>query len=272
MLGYDEFLQASQYIKERIKSSPKIALILGSALGSIADEIEDPVVIKYEDIPHFLKSTVEGHKGELVVGKLNGKDVLCMSGRFHYYEGYSFEELAIPIRVFNLLGIKTVILTNAAGGVNLDFKTGDIMLIKDHIKLVEGSPLRGKNLDEMGPRFPDISNLYDREYQDIARKVSKEIDLDLKEGVYFYMPGPQFETPREIRAIRVLGGDAVGMSTVTESIVCGHCGIKVLAFSLISNMAAGIEKEVNHEMVQEVGRKASSKFKLLIREVIPYLD
>ena len=195
-----------------------------------------------------------------------------MSGRFHYYEGYDFEELTLPIRVFHLLGVKTVILTNAAGGVNKSFKPGDIMLIKDHIKVMGASPVRGKNVSEFGPRFFDMSHAYTREYQELARKAAKNIDIDLKEGIYFYWSGPQFETPAEINLIRTLGGDAVGMSTVTETITAAHCGMKVIGLSLISNMAAGVfDEAVTTDEVDETAEMSQEKFKKLIRELLQLL-
>lgn len=266
---YDYFKKSADYIKSKIDCDLDIALVLGSALGSLSSEIEDPVVIDYKDIPNFLVSTVKSHAGKLIIGKLNGKNVICMSGRFHYYEGYDFEELVIPIRVFHLLGVETVILTNAAGGINKSFKPGDIMIIEDQLKLTGASPLRGENIEEFGDRFYDVSDMYTRELRDIAKGVAKKIDLDIKEGVYIFTTGPQFETPAEIRVYRGFGADAVGMSTVTEALTAAHCGMKVLGLSLISNMAAGVlNQPVTGEEVDIVGAKAADKFKKLIREII----
>lgn len=266
---YDYFKKSSDYILEKINFKPEIAIILGSCLGNLADEIENQVIIDYKDIPNFLQTTVSSHAGKLIIGQLSGKNVICMSGRFHYYEGYDFEELTVPIRVMHLLGVKTVILTNAAGAVNKDFVAGDIMIIKDQIKLNGPSPVRGKNLEEFGPRFFDMSYTYDREYIQLVKEVGKSSNIELQEGVYFYMPGPQFETPAEIRAIRILGGDAVGMSTVTEAIVAAHCGMKVLGLSLMSNMAAGVlDQPLTTEEVDETAEKSAEKFKVLLKNIL----
>lgn len=266
---FDDYKKSADYVLEKIDFKPEIAIILGSCLGNLADEIENPIVIDYKEIPNFLETTVSSHAGKLIIGQLSGKNVVCMSGRFHYYEGYDFEQLTIPIRVMHLMGVKTVILTNAAGAVNKDFVAGDIMIINDHIKLNGASPVRGKNIEEFGPRFFDMSYTYDREYIELAKKVSNESNIELKEGVYFYMPGPQFETPAEIRAIRILGGDAVGMSTVTEAIVAAHCGMKVLGLSLMSNMAAGVlDQPLTTEEVDETAEKSAEKFKVLLKNIL----
>lgn len=266
---FDDYKKSADYVLEKIDFKPEIAIILGSCLGNLADEIENPIVIDYKEIPNFLETTVSSHAGKLIIGQLSGKNVVCMSGRFHYYEGYDFEQLTIPIRVMHLMGVKTVILTNAAGAVNRDFVAGDIMIINDHIKLNGASPVRGKNIEEFGPRFFDMSYTYNREYIELAKKVSKESNIELKEGVYFYMPGPQFETPAEIRAIRILGGDAVGMSTVTEAIVAAHCGMKVLGLSLMSNMAAGVlDQPLTTEEVDETAEKSAEKFKVLLKNIL----
>lgn len=268
-LDYDYFKKSSDYILERIEFKPEIAIILGSCLGNLADEIENQIIIDYKDIPNFLQTTVSSHAGKLIMGQLSGKNVICMSGRFHYYEGYDFEELTVPIRVMHLLGVETVILTNAAGAVNKDFVPGDIMIINDQIKLNGPSPVRGKNLEEFGPRFFDMSYTYDRDYIKLAKEVGKNSNIKLQEGVYFYMPGPQFETPAEIRAIRVLGGDAVGMSTVTEAIVAAHCGMKVLGLSLMSNMAAGVlDQPLTTEEVDETAEKSAENFKVLLKNIL----
>lgn len=266
---YDYFKKSADYIKGKIDENVDIALILGSALGSLADTIEDKIIIDYKDIPNFLVSTVENHAGKLIIGTLNGKRVVCMSGRFHYYEGYNFDELVIPIRVFNMLGVKTVILTNAAGGINEEYQPGDIMIIKDHLMLNGSSPLRGANIDEFGPRFVDLSNVYTKELRDMAKRVGKRLNLDVKEGVYIYTQGPQFETPSEIKVYRGFGADAVGMSTVTEVITAAHTGMRVLALSLISNMAAGVlDQPITLEEVIDIGAKSSEKFKRFIVEIM----
>lgn len=270
---YEYFKKSADYILNRIDFKPEIAIILGSSLGPLAEEIKNPVVIDYKDIPNFLISTVKSHAGKLILGELNGKKVACMSGRFHFYEGYDFEELVIPVRVLHLLGVKTIILTNAAGAVNTSYKPGDIMIIKDHIKLMGASPMRGPNLEEFGERFFDVSNMYTKSLRDLAKRCADKIGINLQEGVYFFCPGPQFETPAEIRAIRILGGDAVGMSTVTEALTAAHCGMKVLGLSLITNMAAGIlDQPVTSEEVDETGAKASEKFRKLISEIVKEIN
>lgn len=266
---YEYFKESADYILDKIDYRPEIALVLGSSLGSLAEEIKDQVVIDYKDIPNFLETTVKSHAGKLILGELAGKKVACMSGRFHYYEGYDFEQLAIPIRVLHLLGVKTVILTNAAGAVNTSYSPGEIMIISDHIKLGEGSPVRGPNIAEFGLRFFDMSNTYTQEYRELAKQVAYELDIKINEGVYFYCTGPQFESPAEIRAIRILGGDAVGMSTVTEAITAAQCGMKVLGLSLMSNMAAGVlDQPITTEEVRETAKQASKDFKLLLREIV----
>jgi len=270
---YEYFRKSADYILDKIDFKPEIAIILGSSLGPLAEEIKNPVVIDYKDIPNFLISTVKSHAGKLILGELNGKKIACMSGRFHFYEGYDFEELVIPVRVLHLLGVKTIILTNAAGAVNTSYKPGDIMIIKDHIKLMGASPLRGPNIEEFGERFFDVSDMYTKSLRELAKRCADRIGINLQEGVYFFCPGPQFETPAEIRAIRILGGDAVGMSTVTEALTADHCGMKVLGLSLITNMAAGIlNKPVTSEEVDETGAKASEKFRRLIGEIVKEIN
>ena len=261
--SYDQsyFQDAKDYILSKIDYKPELAIVLGSCLGNFADNIKNPTVIKYKDIPNFLLSTVDSHAGELILGDLCGKKVLCMSGRFHYYEGYDFEQLVIPVRLMKVLGIKNLILTNTAGGINPSYKPGDIMVIKDHIKLMGPSPVRGKNYEEFGPRFFDMSNAYDKNLIKLAREASKESKIEIKEGVYFYAAGPQFETPAEIKAMSILGADAVGMSTVTEVITAAHCGIKVFAMSMITNMAAGLVSEVTTEEVDQTSANNEEKFR-----------
>lgn len=267
--SYEYFKESADYILSKIDFKPEIALILGSCLGTLSEEIQNPIVIDYKDIPNFLMSTVESHAGKLILGELNGRKVVCMSGRFHYYEGYDFEELVTPIRVFHLLGVQSVVLTNAAGGVNKSYKAGDIMIINDHIKIMGASPVRGKNIEEFGPRFFDMSRTYTPEYRDLAKRTADNLGMEIKEGIYFYWTGPQFETPAEINTIRILGGDAVGMSTVTEAITAAHCGMKVLGLSLISNMAAGVfDQPVTTEEVDETAEMSANKFKSLLREII----
>ena len=256
--------EAAQYIKDQGVDTLEVGLILGSGLGELADEIEDRVVIQYTDIPSFPVSTVEGHAGQLVCGTLGGKKVIALQGRFHYYEGYTMEVVTFPIRVMSELGVESMIVTNAAGGVNRDFTPGDLMMITDHINFFGTNPLIGANDEEQGPRFPDLSQAYDLEYQTFIKEAATELDLPLKEGVYFGMTGPTYESPAEIRMINTLGGDSVGMSTVPEVIVARHAGIRVAGISCITNFAAGLGGELNHEDVIEVSTKIRSSFKSLV--------
>lgn len=260
------FEETADYIKARIKDVPDTAIILGSGLGILADEIENKIVMNYKDVPHFPVSTVPGHAGELIFGMLNYTNVLAMNGRFHYYEGYDISQVTFPIRVFAKLGIKNIIITNAAGGINLNYNPGDIMLIKDHINFSGVSPLRGKNLDEFGPRFPDMSNVYDNDVIILVEQLCGELGISINEGVYAYLQGPNYETPSEIKALRTLGADAVGMSTVPEAIVARHSGLRVAAISCITNMAAGIlPQPLSHDEVKETAEFASSKLSSLVK-------
>jgi len=260
------FVETADYIKARIPDVPETVIVLGSGLGMLADELENKIIMDYKDIPHFPVSTVQGHAGKLIYGMLNYTPVLVMSGRFHYYEGYDITQVTYPVRAFSKLGIKNLILTNAAGGVNLNYVPGDLMLINDHINFSGVSPLRGKNADEFGPRFPDMSEVYDKEILDIVNSACDELGITVNEGVYAYLQGPNYETPAEIKALRTLGADAVGMSTVPEAIVAKHCGLKVAAISCITNMAAGILKQpLSHEEVKETAEFASRKFMNLVK-------
>lgn len=261
--------ESAEYIKGKLKSTPEIGLILGSGLGVMAEKIEDAIKISYADIPNFPVSTVEGHEGQLVIGKLNGKAVIAMQGRFHYYEGYSYNEVTFPIRVMKLLGVEKLIVTNAAGAVNTNYKPGDLMLITDHINLSGDNPLIGKNISEFGTRFPDMSNAYCPELRKKVKEISKDLEMELKEGVYLMMSGPTYETPAEIRMVRILGGDAVGMSTAPEVIVANHCGMKVVGISCMTNMAAGIlDQPLNHEEVIETSNLVRGKFVNLMTNLI----
>ena len=261
--------KTADYVKSRAPFAPELGLILGTGLGPLAKQIENPVEIDYRDIPNFLVSTAPDHAGKLIFGTLEGKKLVCMSGRFHSYEGYDFEQLAIPVRLFKLLGVKQLIVTNAAGGVNEGYRPGDIMVISDHIKLNGASPMRGKNLPEFGDRFFDVSRMYTPRLRELALRLAKDTTLRVHEGVYFFMPGPQFETPAEIRAIRLLGGDAVGMSTVTEALTAAHCGIELLGFSVITNMAAGmLDQPLTTEEVSETGRMIEERFSAYLKSVI----
>lgn len=268
-----EFLETVNYIKEKITNIPKIAIILGSGLGSLADEIEEKIIIPYKDIPNFPISTVPGHKGELIFGKLNNTPIVAMNGRFHYYEGYDLKMTTYPIRIFKLLGIETLILTNAAGGINLNFEKGDLMIITDQLSFFAESVLRGPNLDEFGDRFIDMSNVYTKEYISILEEIMLKITGKVNKGVYAYMKGPTYETPAEIKALRTLGADAVGMSTVPEAVVARHCGIKCIGITCITNMAAGVMDEVlTHEDVKETALKAEKNFKQVIYELVNKIE
>ncbi|MEK5165204.1 purine-nucleoside phosphorylase [Paenibacillus sp. FSL R5-0527] len=261
---------AADYIRSRAAHTPKVGLILGSGLGVLADHIEQPVTIAYKDIPYFPQSTVEGHAGELLIGTVQGTAVVLMKGRFHMYEGYGPELTAFPVRVMKELGVSTLLVTNAAGGVNTSYSPGDLMLISDHINLTGKNPLIGPNDGELGPRFPDMSQAYSRRLRDTARQVAGEKGVPLQEGVYAGLLGPSYETPAEIRMLRTLGADAVGMSTVSEVIVARHAGLEVLGISCISNMAAGIlDQPLSHAEVMETTDRVREKFLSLVLAIIP---
>lgn len=261
--------QATDYVRSHIADIPEIAIILGSGLGELAESLKDPVVIPYEEIPEFPISTVQGHKSRLVFGKLTGKQVFCMQGRFHFYEGYDIQEVVFPIRMMKLLGIEKLIVTNAAGGVNSDFEPGTLMLIRDHINFAGINPLVGKNLENFGTRFPDMSFAYDPDLINISKEVANQLGLDIKEGVYVWMTGPSYETPAEIKMCSIIGGDAVGMSTVPEVIVANHQGMKVLGISFITNLAAGIQKTpLNHAEVIEITEKKKHIFQALVSRIV----
>ncbi|MCF0238616.1 MAG: purine-nucleoside phosphorylase [Sphaerochaetaceae bacterium] len=267
-MKYEEYLESASYIKSYMKGlKPTLAMVLGTGLGPFSKQIDVFKEIPYGEIPHFPISTAPGHEGKLIIGKLDGLDVLCMCGRFHYYEGYSMDTLNIPVRVLKLLGIETLVLTNAAGAVDTSYNPGDVMIISDHMKFFGSSPMAGTNIPEFGPRFFDVSDMYCKSLREKAKKV--QTDLVVHEGVYMYFPGPQFETPAEVRAARILGANAVGMSTVTEALTAAHCGIKVFAMSLITNMAAGITKApVTGEEVDETASSVEDKFSLYFKAVL----
>ena len=244
---------------------PRVLLILGSGLGFLGDEVENPIVIPYGEVPHMRCSTAPDHKGQFVFGRLSGQDAAVMQGRLHTYEGWSMEEAAYPVRLARLLGAETLVVTNAAGAVNTAFSPGDIMLITDHIKLFAGSPLTGPNIDTFGPRFPDMSRVYTPALQETARECAGALGLPLRQGVYMYFPGPQFETPAEVRLARTLGGDAVGMSTAPEAIVAVHAGMEVLGFSLMTNMGAGIlDQPLSGEEVNATAEACREQFSHLV--------
>ncbi len=281
-MNYENAEETRDYIRSRFDGEVKIALVLGSGLGGFADDVENAVVIPYEEIPHFAVSTVDGHSGRLVIGDVAGVKIAVQQGRFHYYEGYDIQQVIFPMRVFGLLGIETAIITNAAGSVLTSFKPGRLMLIRDHINKMGVSPLRGENDDRFGPRFPDMTNVYDNRLQEIAKEealkiaearfkqgTEKRVKPILRRGVYCALAGPNYETPAEIRMYRQLGATAVGMSTVPEAIAARHHGIKVLGISCITNFAAGITNDViNHDEVMETGVRVGDTFKELLKGII----
>lgn len=264
---------AAQYIKARITEAPSIGLILGSGLGDFADGLENRVVIPFAEIPDFPQPTVEGHAGAFVIGSCQGKTVVALQGRIHYYEGHPQQVITIPVRVMALLGVKQIVLTNACGGVKLNFAPGDLMLISDHINYSGSNPLIGQNLDQFGPRFPDLSNVYTKELRTKIMKVAEKNGIALRQGVYVMYSGPNYETPAEIRMFRMMGADAVGMSTVPEAIVAAHCGMDVVGISCITNMAAGVlPQKLNHQEVVETAALVHDKFQKLLTLVIDLLD
>lgn len=267
---FTEYQASADYLRSQLGGFvPKVAMVLGSGLGYLAEQVEDPISVPFYTIPYFRRSTAPGHAGRLVFGKLDGQNVAVMQGRFHFYEGYSFDEVTFPVRVLRLLGAETLIVTNAAGCVNVDWNAGDLMIIQDHIKLALNSPLCGPNMSEFGPRFPDSSYNYTPALRALAHEVADEHGINIREGVYMYMSGPQYETPAEIRAARILGADAVGMSTVPEVIIARHCGMDVLGITLLTNMAAGIlDQPLTEEEVLTAAEAGKEKFSGVIRGVL----
>src|SRR5699024_3349092 len=269
MIGKEHIEHAKTYVEKQISTVPKIGLVLGSGLGVLAEDIEDKVIISYGDIPHFPTSTVEGHAGNLVIGTLEGKSVVAMQGRFHFYEGYSMQQVTFQVRVMHASGVECVLIPNAAEGVNKAVNPGDLMIIQDHINLTGSNPLIGPNDEQLGPRFPDMSSVYDKECIQHARTIATELDINVQTGVYVGNSGPTYETPAEINMLRMLGGDAVGMSTVPEAIVARHMGLNVLGISCITNMAAGIlDEPLSHEDVIQTANKAQKRFITLVKETI----
>ena len=261
--------ESASYIESKISAKPSISIILGSGLGDLADQIKDSVKIPYAEIPHFPVSTVVGHAGQLVIGELEGKTVLAMQGRFHYYEGYPMQDVTYAIRVMKQMGIGQLIVTNAAGAVDPEFVPGDLMIISDHLNLSGNNPLIGKNLESFGVRFPDMSNAYSPSLRALARDIAKEEGIDIKEGVYAFMSGPTYETPAEVRMTRILGADAVGMSTAPEVTIAVHSGMEVLGISCITNMAAGIlDQPLDHDEVVETSQRVKVKFTTLVKRLI----
>lgn len=266
---YERAEHATRIIRARINVEPRIAVVLGSGLGGFADDFEEAVSIPYEDIPGFKRSTVEGHTGQLIVGKVDTVPLLAMKGRMHYYEGYSLEEVTFPMRAFKLLGIKTVILTNASGGINVELQQGALMVLSDHLNLMGANPLVGPNDERFGPRFPDMSTVYSPELQELVVEEARAIGVEVRRGIYGALSGPSYETPAEILMLRNLGADAVGMSTVPEAIVARHMGLEVLGISCITNMAAGLsDAPINHEEVMEIGNRVRGTFTELLRKVV----
>lgn len=266
--AYERLQKCYECFKAKISFVPDIALILGSGLGDYADTIKQEAVLEYKDIEGFPVSTVAGHKGRFVFGYVGDVKVVVMQGRVHYYEGYSMEDVVLPVRLMKLMGAKVLFLTNASGGVNYDYSAGDFMLISDQICMAP-SPLIGENLDELGPRFPDMSNIYDRELRKTVRDTAASLGIKLQEGVYIQLTGPNYESPAEIRMVRTLGADAVGMSTACEAIAANHCGLKTVGISCVSNLACGMtDKPLSHAEVQETADKAAPLFRQLVTESI----
>lgn len=266
---YNKVKKTVNYIKKKINITPSLGIILGSGLGSLASKVENQIVIPYKNIPYFPQSKVSGHSYNLIVGNIGKTKVVLMQGRFHYYEGYSLKELTFPIYVLKMLGISSLIVTNACGGINSSFTPGDLMIIKDHINMLGNNPLIGDNDERFGPRFPDMSEAYSKESIQLAKKVANKLNIDIKEGVYALYSGPSYETAAEIQAYKNLGADAIGMSTVPEVIVANYLNIKVLGISCITNMATGISKtKHSHEEVLQVANKASKNLCLLVEEII----
>ncbi len=266
--AYERLQKCYKCFKDKIDFAPDIALILGSGLGDYADTIKQEAVLEYKDIEGFPVSTAPGHKGRFVFGYVGDVKVVIMQGRVHYYEGYPMEDVVLPVRLMKLMGAKVLFVTNAAGGVNFDYHAGDFMLISDQICMAP-SPLIGENVDELGLRFPDMSNIYDRDLREVVRNTAKSLDIKLQEGVYIQLTGPNYESPAEICMVRTLGADAVGMSTACEAIAANHCGLKTVGISCISNLACGItDKPLTHAEVQETADKAAPLFRQLVTESI----
>jgi purine-nucleoside phosphorylase len=265
----EQIEEAVRYIHRLYPHQPQVGIVLGSGLGNFTNEIEVEKEIAYAEIPHFPVSTVEGHKGKLVFGHINGKKVVCMAGRFHFYEGYDASQVVFPIRVMKFLGIKALLLSNAAGGVNPTFQVGDLMIINDHISFDIRNPLIGRNINELGPRFPDMSEPYKKEFIDKAKSIAEKRNFTIREGVYYGVTGPTFETKAEYRLVHILGADAVGMSTVQECIVANHMGLPVFAMSVITDL--GIresENKITHEEVLQAAKEAEPHFAAIFKEMV----
>jgi len=266
---YERAEKAARMIRARVKVDPTVAIVLGSGLGAFADELKDSNAIRYDEIPGFARATVEGHAGRLVIGKSGETIIAAMQGRFHFYEGYSLEEVTFPIRVLKLLGVRTLVLTNAAGALNVEFAPGSLMVISDHINLLGANPLTGPNDDRFGPRFPDLTSVYAPELQDMVIDEARAMGLEMRRGIYAALSGPSYETPAEIHMVRTLGADAVGMSTVPEAIAARHMGLQVVGISCITNLAAGVSnRAIDHGQVMAIGESVRGQFTELLRRVV----
>ncbi len=266
---YEKLMKCYESVKEKVKFTPKVALVLGSGLGDYAEDIKITATLDYHDIEGFPVSTIPGHKGRFVFGYVEETPVVIMQGRVHFYEGYSIQDVVLPIRLMKLMGAEVLFLTNAAGGVNFDFHAGDLMLMKDHISMFVPSPLIGANLDELGVRFPDMSDIYDRELRDMIKNLARDLEIPLQEGIYIQLTGPAYESPAEVQLCRILGGDAVGMSTACEALAANHMGMKICGISCISNLACGMtDQPLSHKEVQEAADKVAPRFKKLVTNVI----
>jgi purine-nucleoside phosphorylase len=266
---FDRAERAAEQIRSRTNTKPEIAVVLGSGLGAFADELDESTAIAYKEIYGFAQATVEGHAGKLVIGKAGAVPIAAMQGRFHFYEGYPLDDVTFPVRVLKLLGVKTLILTNAAGSLNTELTPGSLMIISDHINLMGANPLIGPNEDRFGPRFPDLTSTYDPELQSLVIEEATAMDIDMRRGVYAALSGPSYETPAEIHMVRTLGADAVGMSTVPEAIIARHMDMRVIGISCITNLAAGVSnRPIDHSQVMEIGKRVRGQFTELLRRVI----
>jgi purine-nucleoside phosphorylase len=266
---YERAEKAARMIRARANAEVSVAIVLGSGLGAFAEELTEPIAIPYHEIPGFARATVEGHAGQLVVGRAGDVTVAAMQGRFHFYEGYSLEEVTFPIRVLKLLGVRTLVLTNAAGALNVEFAPGSLMVISDHVNLLGANPLTGPNDDRFGPRFPDLTSVYAPELQKMVIEEARAMGMEMRRGIYAALSGPSYETPAEIHMVRTLGADAVGMSTVPEAIVARHMGMQVIGISCITNLAAGVSsRPIDHGQVMAVGERVRAEFTELARRVV----
>jgi purine-nucleoside phosphorylase len=269
---YERAQEAARLIRSRTSAEVSVAIVLGSGLGAFAEDLTKATEIRYDEIPGFARATVEGHAGRLVIGKAGDVTVAAMQGRFHFYEGYSLQDVTFPIRVLKLLGVRTVVLTNAAGSLNVEFTPGSLMVISDHVNLLGDNPLRGENDEQFGPRFPDMTTVYAPEFQNVVIEAGSAMGIELRRGIYAALSGPSYETPAEIHMVRTLGADAVGMSTVPEAIVARHMGMNVVGISCITNLAAGVSnRPIDHSQVMAIGERVRGDFTELLRRIVPKL-